>query len=303
MKRSFTALVGAWAVVALPLAAGSCSAQPPSAPAVSAGEFGDADALLTALEKADEGLVTLTAKVVYDKTFEIQGDQQSRKGKLYFVNKAEAGKAEGRKFAIVFNELWIGDVVRKDEQVFVFDGQWLVEKNFKEKMFIKRQVVPPGERFDPLRIGEGPFPIPLGQRRADIQKRYTTTLLSASDGLKAAEDASEADRKDVEKRKVHTAGTWQVKLEPKPEFARDDEFKEIRLWYKRGSDGNLMPVMSRTVDKEGNVSVVALTEVQIQMEGKSKNEGATVPREVIDTEPPRDGWNVDIQEFRRHKAD
>lgn len=309
MKKSFAAVLGAWAVVALPAAGVACAQQPA---AVAQNEFPDADALLTSLEKADEGLVTLTAKVVYDKTFEIQGDQQSRKGKLYFVNRDEAVKADagrgdagtqGRKFAIVFDELWIGDVVRKDQEVYVFDGQWLVEKNFKEKMFIKRQVVPPGERFDPLRIGEGPFPIPLGQRKADIQKRYATTLLPAGDGLKAADDASEDDRKDIEKRRAHTAGSWQVKLEPKPEFARDDEFKEIRLWYKRGADGNLMPVMSRTVDKEGNVSVVALTDVRIQMEGKPRNAGAMVPREVIDTEPPKDGWNVDIQEFRRHKAE
>lgn len=317
MKRSFTALVGAWAVVSLPLLAGSCVAQEPvkqEAGGNVGGEFADADALLTALEKADEGMVTLTAKVVYEKTFEIQGDQQTRKGKLYFVNKqeaaagaapAKAGGAGGRKFAIVFDELWIGDVVRKDQEVFVFDGQWLVEKNFKEKNFIKRQVVPPGEKFDPLRIGEGPFPLPLGQKKADIQKRYVATLLPAGDGLKAADDASEADKKTIEKRKAHTAGSWQVKLDPKPEFAREDSFKEIRLWYKRGSDGNLMPVMSRTVDTEGNVSVVALSDVQLQGVGKPVNEKAKVPREIVDTESPslKDGWNVDVQEFRRHKGE
>jgi len=318
MKRSFTALVGAWAVVALPLLAGSCVAQEP-VKQEAGGEFADADALLSALEKADEGMVTLTAKVVYEKTFEIQGDQQTRKGKLYFVNRDEAKKGEagkpdagkgdagtrGRKFAIVFDELWIGDVVRKDQEVFVFDGQWLVEKNFKEKNFIKRQVVPPGERFDPLRIGEGPFPLPLGQKKADIQKRYVATLLPAGDGLKAADDASEADKKVIEKRKAHTAGSWQVKLDPKAEFAREDSFKEIRLWYKRGSGGNLMPVMSRTVDTEGNVSVVALSDVQVQEVGKPVNEKAKVPREIVDTESPslKDGWNVDVQEFRRHKGE
>lgn len=307
MKKS--AVLFVWAAACVPLLAGGACAQQPAAAPSSGGGFADADALLGALERADEGMVTLTANIVYDKTFEVQGDPQTHKGKLYFVNKEQSepgmppAKSGGRKFAIEFTELWIGDVVRKDQEVYVFDGQWLVDKNFKQKQFIKKQVVPPGEKFDPLRVGEGPFPIPLGQKRADIQKRYVTALLPADDGLKAAEDASEAERRQMEKRKTHTAGAWQVKLDPRPEFVRDSDFKEIRLWYKRDGEGNLLPVMSRTIDKEGNVSVVALTEVQVQMEGKPRNQAAAVPKAVIDTDPPRDGWNVDIQEFRRHKEE
>jgi hypothetical protein len=256
---------------------------------------------MTALERADEGLISLTAKVEYDKTFELQGDRQLRKGKLYFVNKEE-GKPGERRFAIVFNELWIGDVVRKEEQIFVFDGQWLVEKDPAHKEFHKRQIVPPGEHFDPLRIGEGPLPIPIGQKRADIEQRFDATLLPAADGLVATADADAAEKSEVENRKEHVADGWQIKLIPKPAFERESDFKEVRLWYKR-EKGDLLPVMARTVNRDGDMSVVKLSDVQVQKQGVAKNAAAEVPQDVIDTRPPKEGWNIDIQEFRRPKGD
>jgi len=53
-----------------------------------------AEQLLDALQTADRDLVSLKSDVKWDRTFEIQGDQQSRLGKLYYVvsKPAEGGQ-------------------------------------------------------------------------------------------------------------------------------------------------------------------------------------------------------------------
>jgi len=43
-------------------------------------------------------------------------------------------------------------------------------------MFQKRQVVAPGESFDPLSI-DGPFPLPLGQKRETVLARFDVKLI------------------------------------------------------------------------------------------------------------------------------
>ncbi|HHN77465.1 MAG TPA: hypothetical protein ENK11_02155, partial [Phycisphaerales bacterium] len=72
--------------------------------------FENADALLRALERADTGLKTLTARINYFKTFAIQSDTQERRGTLYFEAEPSPD-GEGpprRRFAVTFDELVVG---------------------------------------------------------------------------------------------------------------------------------------------------------------------------------------------------
>ena len=81
---------------------------------------------------------------------------------------------------MTFDTLIVADRRESIGQHYAFDGQWVVEKTPADKQFTKRQVVPPGEDFDPLRIGEGPFPVPVGQRKADILDRFDAEILPAT---------------------------------------------------------------------------------------------------------------------------
>ena len=210
--RTGSRLLTSFAIAAMAGAA-ACAQEPPApaAPvaaqpaAAQPGEFASADDLLKAMERADENLTSLTADIRYDRTFELQGDRQVRTGKLYFVSGgkpgAEGAPATERRFAVAFKDLLVGDTFREEPKSYTFDGQWLVEKYPKENppLFIKRQVVPPGQKFDPLRIGEGPFPLPIGQKAADIRQRFDVQLLPAAAGLDAAADAEPADKASAEK--------------------------------------------------------------------------------------------------------
>lgn len=240
-------------------------------------KFASAEALLTALETADKGMKSLSSEILYDRLFELEGDRQTRKGTLLFRNASVGadGKPLPRAFAIRFEWMQAGERLEKRANWYVFDGQWLLETWPDEKRFKRRQLVAPGEVFDPLKIGEGPLPIPIGQKKDDILARYTAELLDAADGV---EDATQ---------KQLVASGWQLKLIPKnPE---SDEFREVRLWYRPDAGGRLLPRMARTIVRSGDISTVVLTSVKLD---------ADIPEGVLDTKPPQ-GFDGEVEEFRR----
>jgi hypothetical protein len=259
-------------------------------------DFQTAEELLLALEAADEDLHRLEADINYVRTFEIQGDSQRRVGKLYFTSDppAQEGGPPLRRFGVSFSLLVLGDRVDEVSQVLVFDGQWFVEKHPDETppRFVKRQVARPGDRFDPLRLGEGPFPIPIGQRREDILDRFEAELLPHDDGLRLDpdEDWDEFERKNADALIRAAEGSWQIKLTPRSTDLEPEDFAEIRLWYRPDAGGRPLPRMARTANGIGDVAVVQLINVKL-------NEDADIPRGVIDTTAPRRGWNVDIRDW------
>ena len=239
-----------------------------------------ADALLTRLEKSDANLTTIQAEMLYDKTMVIAGDQQIRAGKLYFQNSSDAKSGEKhRSFAIHFDTLQLGKRINQKQQQYIFDGEWLIEKLVAEKQIIKRQVVQPGQKFDPLKIGEGPLPIPIGQKKDDINARYDVTLVDAIDGLNDPAQIAFA------------TGSWQLKLIPKE--GADRNFKEIRLWYREESDLEgkpLLPRMSRTIGSDDDIALVQLINMKVNK---------PLPAGVLDAAPPDATWAVDVRPFRQ----
>lgn len=257
-------------------------APPRPAPGAS---FRNADELLVALEDADRGMSSLVAQVVYQKTLVTVGDTQTRSGRLYFVS-----DRAGRRFAIEFDTFVRGDgTIDNDPQLYIFDGQWLLDKRSRDKRFTKKQVVPPGQKFDPLKIGEGPFPIPVGQKRDDILARYNAELLAPEAGI------DPKDRKSLD----FVKGAYQLRLVPRPDRPDQDKFKEIRLWYRADAPdgGRLLPRMARTVavgaepGEDGNTSVVRLVNVKVN---------TPVDPSVIDTSTPpaSEGWDGVVTDFR-----
>jgi hypothetical protein len=262
-------------------------------------EFRTADELLTALEVADRGLVSLAAGVRYDRTDVIAQDQQVSLGRLYFVTGLDPdGQLRGqRKFAIRFDRTVVDGAIRLEDKYYIFDGEWLVERLPEQKLFIKRQVVPPGEAFDPLRIGEGPMPLPIGQKREDILSRYTADLLDPADGLGPDAIADPEEHSELQR---FVSDSYQVRLVPRTDWESQQDFSEVRLWYTRGPGGNLLPRMARTISRNGDVSLVRLVGVQVQMAGAPENPQARVPAEALDTSLPRDRseWHIQIVDWR-----
>lgn len=259
------------------------AAQPAPEAAQPAAQIETVDDLLVALEKAGDDMRTLTAGIRYTRIFVLAADEQIRLGRLYYASDPRTpGEPPARKFAVDFESLEHGNgrIDKDARKAFIFDGQWLVERMHKERLFVKRGVVPPGERFDPLRIGEGPFPIPIGQQREEILGRFEAELLDPAD-VPASLSPSIGEW-------LLSKPTYQLRLLPRAEFAEHFELAEIRLWYLKDS---LLPRMAWTLSVDENESIVQLISQEINVE---------IPPDALDVTAPEpgSGWDVDIIPWR-----
>ncbi|MEM9082514.1 MAG: hypothetical protein AAGB34_02880, partial [Planctomycetota bacterium] len=183
-----------------------------------------------------------------------------------------------RIFSIDFDSIIVDDEQREEHQSFIFDGEFLVEKEIDEdgKRFVKRRVAAPGELIDPLKLGEeGMIPLPIGQRKDDILSRYRVELLDTEEGI-STEDAPLLKL---------LGDAYQLKLVPRDEFAENERFTQIRLWYEAD---NFYPMASVAKDRSGD-------EITVRLLGATINAPAQPDR--VDTSIPREpGWEIRIDD-------
>jgi outer membrane lipoprotein-sorting protein len=239
----------------------------------------DSDDLLSALENADATFRSLQADLRKTKIFgELEGGGTLiYDGKVMFISEVADPKAKPRRmFQVDFLTTTADGVKRSDNRTFVFDGQLFVERQPDVKQVHKRQIVPPGQTVDPLAIGEGPFPIPIGQKRERILQRFTATLLPSEDFPDAKLFGGAPDSlKD----------TYQLKLIPRATAEEAQRYKEVRIWYRKS---DLLPRIARTVDRDDAINVVTLMRIQLNQ---------PLPPGAFDTSIPK-GWDAQIDEFR-----
>lgn len=233
------------------------------------------DDLLNRLEKADADLRTLTAKVVYDRSYFLQGDRHTRVGDIAFRSEPAPNPNDPprRGFVLTFDKLFVDGLEKPEGTSWIFDGEWLVEKRATDKTFQKRRIALPGENFDPFRVGNdnAMIPLPIGQRKADILKQFKAevvpTLQTLEDEPNFAESVKDA---------------YQLHLKPLVR-SESQAFIDIRLWYAKGS---LLPLMSRAVNTAGDVSIV-------QLVGTRLNTTDFPHARITTVEPPDDeGFTV-----------
>jgi len=254
----------------------------------STGQQSDADetdpqviALLDALEESHASLTGFAAKVRYDK--ESLVGRETRLGEVVYIADVDAGSADeqigehtSRRFAILFDTHIDGRHKRERLKHYIFDGRWLAEINHDEKQFIKREIVPPGEEIDPLKLGEGPFPMPIGQSRAEVLARFTarSATLPVSGPL-AKLDASTVDG---------------IELKPRPGTPEAEDFALVKIFYDRETR---LPVGVITEEPNGDSRVVRLTDVE-----RNPEIDDAMRRKVAIETPPADKWHIDIQSWK-----
>lgn len=218
-----------------------------------------ADQWLTRIEERSDKLISFRAKVRYDVIRGLERDRQRRIGTLLFTPGPPA------RFRAQFTRLIVDDRAQEQDRRYIFDGQWLVERLGDQKLFIKRQIVPPDSepgQTDPLRLGEGPFSLPITLKKAEILRQYKVTMV-----------ASEP---------TDPAGT--VRLRFIPRAGRRTNIEQIDVWYQNDT---LLPVRAVTLDDSENESVVDLTD--------SKIDEPYEPSDFEVAEPKEAGWRIEIK--------
>jgi hypothetical protein len=238
-----------------------------------------ADDLLTMLESAGRDLSSLQADLRWTKRFgEITGgdEQQVREGRLYFA--AVAPKFEGerptRRFQVDFVTETVNDVRHTKPTTYVFDGEWFVERQPEQRQVFRRQVVAPGQSIDPLAIGEGVFPLPIGQQKAKILERFDAELVPTGEDF--PDNTPPAGLAD----------TYQLRLVPKRGTDEAKQYAIVRIWYRKA---DLLPRMARTGDRDESSTEVFLTNVAVNQ---------TLPATLFDTTRP-EGWEGDDKLYRK----
>jgi hypothetical protein len=240
-----------------------------------AGEDDPVITLLETLESSAADLRTFTANVHYVVEDALEGDRVIRKGEIiYRVDPDNDEKA----FAILFNSVIEDNRKRDRKSHYVFSGRWFAEIDHEQKLFIKREVVAPGEDFDPLKLGEGPFPLPIGQEKDEVLARF---------------DVAPAELPE-EGPLAKLKGTTEVDgllLIPKKGTSAAEDFERIELFYDRQTH---LPVGVAVTETNGDLKIARLDYLKRNVE----LDGAALKNLDV-TEPDPRVWRVEVRRLER----
>lgn len=256
-------------------------------------------AFLDRLERRLERITSFQAALVYTAEQPLLGDKQTRIGRVSYVAGPPA------RFNVTFEQLLIGQALRPRRRSYIFDGTWLVERYPREKLFIKRQVVAPGESFDPLKLGQGPFPLPLGQKRDEVVGRFKVDLISAPDlapdgqaviDADSPAHAQPADQATADRPDAQGADppAWHLRLTPRLDPGTGKpivDFQQVDIWYDAAT---LIPRQVRAVEASNQIKTVRIRDVQLdalEADDQAALFDTTAPA-------PGSGWRVEIKPWR-----
>src|SRR5882762_6650312 len=196
--------------------------------------------ILDALNARGHGLKDFVADVSLAETDALSGDTTTLVGKVWYQAKGE-GDARMR---ILFDKKLFGDKVQPGAKVeYMLDKGWLIDRDYKRKVEIQRQVLKPGEKTNLLKLGEGPFPLPIGQPREDVLKIF--------------------DVKKVDAKQGDPADTVHLELVPKEGNRFAKQFKKIDTWVETKTS---FPRRIQTLDKsEAETRTTDLTNIQVNV--------------------------------------
>ncbi len=210
----------------------------------------NAEIWLEAIEQRAREIKTLTAEVAYDRYQQLKGDEQHRFGTLAY----QAGQPA--RFMIHFDRMIDNGRKRRQDERWIFDGFWLAQRNDKDKILIRYQLVRHGRPpKDALELGTGPLLLPLNMKKEVVLSRYDVTV-------------------QVEE---------QLHLHLVPRDSAQMKLTEIDLWYDLDT---LLPQRFRSLEGgSGYESIAHLKEVVLNEELNDVS--------FDTTKPPRGQWTIE----------
>jgi hypothetical protein len=204
---------------------------PPPQPAGAASGALSADApvdtILDALDARGKDLSDFTAAVTLATTDTAIGNETRQIGRIWMQRLGGAAGGDSR-LRVLFDRKEVNDKVTSERQEYQLAGGMLVERNYTDRREVRRQVLKPGQKMDLLKLGEGPFPLPLGQDKADVHRMFNVAKIAPAND--------------------DPPGTIHVQLKPKPGTQFEDKFASIDFWVDPTSR---MPVKIVTEDPNG----------------------------------------------------
>jgi outer membrane lipoprotein-sorting protein len=182
------------------------------------------DQVLDALKIRGDTLGSFTADVKLTEVDQATADSSANVGRVWFQKRPNGDS----RIRVQFTQRIEGDKTFAEKHEYTLADGWLTECDYQKKTEVQRQVVKSGEKINLLKLGEGPFPLPIGQDKQDVHRDFDVSMIPA------AED--------------DPAGTVHLTLKPKPKTDLATRFSQIDVWVDRQSG---MPVQIVTLDSSG----------------------------------------------------
>ncbi len=190
------------------------------------------DQALDALDAIGRDLKSFTAVVKLSEQDVIAQDTVVRTGQFVYQS---LGAGDSR-LRVTFDTR-IQDGASQPQKIeYLLDKGWLIDRNYGRKIEVNRQMLRPGEKVNLLKLGEGPFPLPIGQKKEDVHKQFEVKRVELAQG----------ELKDT----IH------LQLTPLPGTRFERDFATIEVWVDQNSH---MPVRIETEDK--NLTTVRTTDL------------------------------------------
>ncbi len=194
------------------------------------------DKILTRLEQRE--IRDLRARLKWELTYAIEEDEEanSKFGTIWY----KQGKPVAR-FKVHFDKKITGTVGRKLDEQHLFDGRWYVELQAHTKTVTRREIRREGDTSNPYKLGQGAFPLPFGQKKADILAEFEVKLLPA--------------------KKSDPADTDHLKMIPRPGTGTERTYKTLDFWIAREGKHAGLPVKVLAGKKDGTGAVNSYIEI------------------------------------------
>ena len=250
---AFLGVLGSWRSISY-ASAGDIAPLPPAA---------SVDQTLDALKARGDSLQDMSADVDLTKTNQMTADSSSDSGKVLLQNLPDG---DGR-VRITFDQRTEGTKIYAAHHEYTLAKGVFYDRDYDKKAEVDRQVAGPGEKIHLLKLGQGPFPLPIGQDPAEVHRQFDVSLVAAA--------------------KDDPAATVHIALKPKPAAELADRFATIDVWVDRQSD---MPVRIVTMSTDGETQQTTdLTNIKL-------NQGM---KDADFALPDVSGWDVRTEPYQK----
>lgn len=220
------------------------------------------DKILTRLEQRD--VDDLTARLRWDIESPIEEDVIRKFGQVWYKKMDPVAKFRARfdrKVVAEPGQLGSG-TQRKIDEEHLFDGRWYYLIQHATKSVSKEQIRKPGDPTDVYALGRGAFPLPFGQKKAEILREFVVRRLPPTP----------SDPKDTD----------HLELTPRPGTQMAPYYKTMHFWVQRKGSNAGLPIKVR-VEKLGgtgkvkNIITVTFTDIKLNSGLSSSVFNFTVP--------------------------
>jgi hypothetical protein len=179
--------------------------------------------VLDALDDRGQTLTSFTADIMTtDQDLTLGGDPVIRTGKIWF----QTGPTNTM-FHLILDKKIKGKLTVNEKIEYQLDGDWLIDRDYTAKIETKRQI-PKGKdgKINLFQLG-GPFPLPIGQKTADVLKAFAVKKDAFAQG--------------------DPPNSIHLELTPNPGTQLAQSFFSIEVWVDPATN---FPVRIETVDNK-----------------------------------------------------